>query len=78
MKLQHSAAIRSSLDRLKIRSLLAGQDATISDLARHLGLSHQFVSDMLLGKRNAQHHVAHIAAYLGVSPRRITKQKGDE
>jgi plasmid maintenance system antidote protein VapI len=60
------------INRTRVNSLLAGRDLRASDLAQELGISCQYLSDMLHGRRNAKPHIARIATFLGVSTKRIT------
>jgi plasmid maintenance system antidote protein VapI len=60
------------IHRRRVNSLLAARDLRIGDLAQALGISIQYLSDMLHGRRNAKPHIARIATFLGVSTKRIT------
>lgn len=75
MQKKLSADNISKLNRLEVRGLLGKLDKNASDLARHLGVTPQHVSDMLYGKRNASAYIKRIAQFLNVSPRKITVAK---
>jgi transcriptional regulator with XRE-family HTH domain len=55
------------LNPQRVRVLLAVQEATVTDLARHLGVSRQRVSQRLLEGRRMDEETAHkMAAFFGV------------
>jgi transcriptional regulator with XRE-family HTH domain len=62
------------LNRLLIQALLAYQDRSANDLANYLHISHQYLSEILYGRRNATLYLSRIAAYLEVDPRKITSK----
>jgi len=64
MMRKESADNSSKLNRLKVLAYLRLQDATLSDLAQHLGVSTQHVSDMLRDRRNVGRYVDRIALFL--------------
>lgn len=61
-----SAKIFCNINRLAVKSLLAGRDLTASYLAQQLGISIPYMSEILRGTRNAAKYVNPIAKVLKV------------
>ena len=54
------------LKRAAIRGLLGAREEFFADLSRALSISPPYLHDMLAGRRNPEHYIDKIAAYLEV------------
>jgi transcriptional regulator with XRE-family HTH domain len=59
-------------DRRAVKSILAGQDSNMSQLARALGISAAYMHDLLKGHRPTNGYISEVAKHLGVPETSIT------
>lgn len=72
---RHGNRTAKPLNPQRVRVLLAVEEATIADLARHLGVSRQRVYALLEGKRVSERTAYEMAEFFGVEVDRLIDPK---